>query len=45
MANERGTGAGSPDTLPASAPSFTEALKVWLQIGLTSFGGPAGRSR
>ena len=24
-------------------PTFAEALKVWLQIGLTSFGGPAGQ--
>ena len=24
-------------------PSFAEALKVWLKIGLTSFGGPAGQ--
>ena len=24
------------------APTFAEALKVWLEIGLLSFGGPAG---
>lgn len=24
-------------------PSFSEAFRVWLQIGLTSFGGPAGQ--
>lgn len=24
-------------------PSFAEALRVWAQIGLTSFGGPAGQ--
>jgi chromate transporter len=24
-------------------PSFAEALKVWLQVGLMSFGGPAGQ--
>ncbi len=24
-------------------PSFSEALKVWARIGLTSFGGPAGQ--
>jgi chromate transporter len=26
-----------------SAPSFNEAFKVWLKIGLLSFGGPAGQ--
>ena len=26
-----------------ATPSFAEAFKVWLQIGLTSFGGPAGQ--
>ena len=24
-------------------PSFGEALRVWLKIGLLSFGGPAGQ--
>lgn len=24
-------------------PSFSEALRVWLHVGLTSFGGPAGQ--
>jgi chromate transporter len=27
----------------AALPSFGEALKVWLKIGLMSFGGPAGQ--
>ena len=31
------------DILPAAPVSFREACKVWLQIGLTSFGGPAGQ--
>lgn len=34
-------------TLPSSqttaAPTFPEALRVWLRIGLLSFGGPAGQ--
>lgn len=27
----------------AAAPTFAEALRVWLKIGLLSFGGPAGQ--
>ncbi|MDN3564355.1 chromate transporter [Paeniroseomonas aquatica] len=27
----------------ARLPSFAEALRVWLKIGLLSFGGPAGQ--
>ena len=27
----------------APSPSFAEALKVWIKIGLLSFGGPAGQ--
>jgi len=27
----------------APTPTFSEALRVWLRIGLTSFGGPAGQ--
>src|SRR5262245_33925121 len=27
----------------APAPSFAEALRVWLKVGLISFGGPAGQ--
>ena len=27
----------------AAAPAFSEAVKTWLRIGLTSFGGPAGQ--
>ena len=33
-------------TMPKIAdpkPTFSEALRVWLRIGLTSFGGPAGQ--
>ena len=26
-----------------NAPSFIEALKVWIYIGLLSFGGPAAQ--
>ncbi len=29
-------------TVPA-LPSFADAIKVWLRIGLLSFGGPAGQ--
>jgi chromate transporter len=28
---------------PAEHPTFREALRVWLKIGLLSFGGPAGQ--
>ncbi len=28
---------------PANPPDFAEALRVWLKIGLLSFGGPAGQ--
>ncbi len=41
MADDRSAPAlreGGPE-----APSFAEALRVWAQIGLTSFGGPAGQ--
>ncbi len=32
------------DVMEASrAPTFAEALRVWLEIGLLSFGGPAGQ--
>ncbi len=27
----------------ASLPSFAEALRVWMRVGLLSFGGPAGQ--
>lgn len=33
----------SADTPVQSPPSFTEALKTWALIGVTSFGGPAGQ--
>ena len=35
-----------PDRAPAAVrglPSFREALRVWAQVGLNSFGGPAGQ--
>ncbi len=28
---------------PVAAPSFREALRLWLKVGLISFGGPAGQ--
>ena len=31
------------ETAVERKPSFAEALRVWLRIGLTSFGGPAGQ--
>src|SRR3954451_6019525 len=38
---------GSPEDAKAAAearlPPFAEALRVWLKIGLLSFGGPAGQ--
>src|SRR6185437_10306802 len=43
MADERAAGAGGQSLEPAPHPSFAEALKVWLQIRLASFGGPAGQ--
>jgi chromate transporter len=43
MADERAAGTGLQSPQPAPHPSFAEALKVWLQIGLASFGGPAGQ--
>jgi chromate transporter len=33
----------SPNASPAEKPSFREALAVWAQIGVLSFGGPAGQ--
>jgi len=32
-----------PASLPATHPTFFEALLVWVKIGLLSFGGPAGQ--
>ncbi len=29
--------------MPPSGPTFREALRVWLHVGLNSFGGPAGQ--
>lgn len=34
---------GVDDSSLEAAPTFLEALKVWLKIGLLSFGGPAGQ--
>jgi chromate transporter len=33
----------STDAAAARLPSFAEAFRVWLKIGLLSFGGPAGQ--
>jgi chromate transporter len=41
MADDRFAAVRGEDN--ANAPSFSEALRVWAQIGLTSFGGPAGQ--
>jgi chromate transporter len=30
-------------TIGERMPSFAEAFRVWLRIGLLSFGGPAGQ--
>jgi chromate transporter len=32
-----------PDPSPTAHPSFREALRFWLKLGLISFGGPAGQ--
>ena len=34
---------GPASTAAGAAPTFAEALRVWLRIGLLSFGGPAGQ--
>ncbi|MHC4984422.1 MAG: chromate transporter, partial [Planctomycetota bacterium] len=44
--NGSGTAAAATDVgagLPARTISFEEALRVWVRIGLMSFGGPAGQ--
>ena len=33
----------APGTAPLRHPSFSEALRFWLQLGFISFGGPAGQ--
>jgi chromate transporter len=38
-----GQESGAAATAAARLPSFGEALRVWLKIGLLSFGGPAGQ--
>ncbi len=38
-----GTGAAETIAAPAHMPTFGEALRVWLKVGLLSFGGPAGQ--
>jgi chromate transporter len=40
---EIGTVARPEQTIPAEAPSFATATKVWAKIGFLSFGGPAGQ--
>jgi chromate transporter len=35
--------ASGSDLAPVKFPSFLEALRVWIKIGLLSFGGPAGQ--
>ncbi|BBK41459.1 chromate transporter [Allostella vacuolata] len=37
------TSASAVRSRPGTAPTFTEATKVWAKIGLLSFGGPAGQ--
>ena len=32
-----------PPPLPAAHPTFREAFRFWLKLGLVSFGGPAGQ--
>lgn len=39
-----GSGADTQQVMaPSGAPSWPEALRVWLKIGVLSFGGPAGQ--
>ena len=33
----------APAALAAAHPSFREAFRFWLKLGLISFGGPAGQ--
>ena len=33
----------SDNTIPAASPSFGEATRLWLKVGLISFGGPAAQ--
>jgi chromate transporter len=37
------TTGGDNTVSPAAAPTLSDALRVWLKIGLLSFGGPAGQ--
>jgi chromate transporter len=39
----RSAGTLSAQKRGAAAPTFSEALRVWLKIGLVNFGGPAGQ--
>ncbi len=41
--SEDGTRVMSGSTTPSSAIPFGEAFRVWMKIGLLSFGGPAGQ--
>jgi chromate transporter len=42
VAPEAGTAAAAPAAI-APQPSFEDAFRVWLKIGLVNFGGPAGQ--
>ena len=33
----------SPDLVSVQKPTFVEALRFWLKLGLVSFGGPTGQ--
>src|SRR5438270_8162217 len=37
------TGISSRELVQKRAPSFREALRFWLKLGLISFGGPTGQ--
>ena len=40
---ETSSPAGAAPETAAAMPTFGEALRVWLKVGLLSFGGPAGQ--
>ena len=43
MADQQAEALIAPHGKPAGVPSFAEALRTWAEIGLLSFGGPAGQ--
>src|SRR4249920_1289038 len=43
MNGNSATEAVGPTVIDERVPSFDEAFRVWLRIGLLSFGGPAGQ--